>query len=94
MTFFFVPQVAVVAFSDNAETPYGGPTTSTCYSNQLAMATSETKIYLGEFVSNIRANGGTMYQRALRKAFGFFTDSAAPRNDSGQRSMCLLLFVV
>ena len=39
-------QVGVVAFSDTPQTPPGTASTSTCYSDRLAMATPTNKQYL------------------------------------------------
>ena len=76
-------QVGLVAFSNDADTPGGQVTTSTCYRTDLAKATAENKDYLRTYISGIQAGGLTFYIKALDKAFDYFDRVAQLDLDNG-----------
>ncbi|KAI0210270.1 VWFA and cache domain-containing protein 1 [Lamellibrachia satsuma] len=84
-------RVGVVAFSDQPQTPPGNLRTSICYSNTLAMATPRNKHYLtNDFLMNLRADGGTHYAPALKKAFEYFIKTPSVSTDRTVREKAII----
>ncbi len=79
-------QVGVVAFSSDAVTPVGSTAASACYSDMLSQATPQNKRFLNSYINTLSDGGGTIYSKAFRAAFRFFsTSQILPKYDSRWR---------
>ena len=75
-----------MTFSEEAETPSGGSDMDgrhSCYSTTLARANSYNRNYLKSFLDRKDAAGAGHYNKALKKAFEYFTNTP---DDIGGRS--------
>ncbi|KAK3087851.1 hypothetical protein FSP39_011482 [Pinctada imbricata] len=83
-----IDRVGFVAFNDEAETP---SSVDSCFSNTLALVTSENVEKLKNFINNRPASGNTNYEKALRAAFTFFNQSTPSLRGESRDKVILFL---
>ncbi len=87
--------MAVISFSDYAEAGGSAQSGDTCYNNELALASGQTKDALSSFIDALYPDGMTYYDRALQAAYDLFSntpvDSTYPERG---RDYCMSISLV